>query len=998
MGYRSVQKGDRISEYTLLEKLGQGGFGEVWKAEHTQIPGKFVAVKIPTSLESMDCLKQEAVFQHELDHPNIVKTIGLNTQNDPPYFIMEYVEGKNLRQLMLDDGILPPPYAIDIAVQVSEALSFAHGRGIVHKDVKPENILVEKKRIDVSNKGKALLHYVKITDLGLGMFPGRSQSEIVISEDARTSGVRILSGTLFYMAPEQMVPGRQVDARADVYSLGVVLYEMLTGELPLGMDLPSELNPVVTPELDAICKRALSIDRDVRYQNTREMAADLQKAKEALLLKLVASGTAALEMAPNGKVRRLTPRQLPLEPPARVSYHGPGIRRGWKRAIEWGILGMVVAMLAGSGLAFSRLHRAAREAHRGAEERAQARPRVWGPLTVDSKPHEADVWLDGRRAGTAPAQMDEVSFEPHVIRLTKEFYAPRELVLEPRGEEGRLRYAVIDQATKKDLGVRDCDRGLFLEGIELVRQKGHVTITTPRIDKAEVRIDGDYYDTTPMIDRELDAGAHHFTISKKGCKEFSFYEKIEGGTRITKEIPPLIELGASDPPTAQGSLVRVHLTSSPSGASVYINEEEKGQTPCDLELPPGDVQLRLQKKYYETHTVLLGVTSSVSRDYELVRVKSRVAFDSEPQGATVLVDGVRIESVTPALAESIEGGPHKATFMLEGYFEQTAVFEIVGKEPMDRPVKATLQRIPPGRLSIESELRGVEIHLDGKSIGRAPLAGRPVEGGKHRVRVQGVERAITLEPGLEKKVTFTLKDLEMVAIPDGEFRYGSAEANPGEIYVKTERTGSYYMDRFEVTNEQYGLFYTWISETKDHSRCHPSEGPRDHKPAFWGDEKNKHFNGPSLPVVGVTWYDAYAYAAWCGKRLPAEREWEKAARGTDGRVYPWGNVWDAKKCNSSGKEDGFEFTAPVGSFPGGISPFGCHDMVGNAREWCQDDYVVKNSGKPAVLGKVVRGGSYLGKEWNTTTMREYEGPLHTSSTLGFRCAADERKAPPPADR
>src|SRR5688572_21725119 len=325
MPYRSVEKGDRISEYTLVEKLGQGGFGVVWKAEHAQISGKYVAIKIPTSPEGMDYLRQEAVFQHELDHPNIVKTIGLDTKHDPPYFIMEYVEGRNLRELMAEDGILPPPYAIDIAVQACEALEFAHGKGIVHKDVKPENILVEKKRLDISNRGKALMHYVKITDLGLGMFPARPGSEIVISENAaRTSGVRILSGTLFYMAPEQMAPGRQVDARADIYSLGVVLYEMLTGELPLGMDMPSELNPVVTPELDAICKRALSIDRDKRYQSTRELAADLQRAKEAFLLKLVAQGTPALEAGPRGELRRLTPFAVPLGP----SLHAPspGVR------------------------------------------------------------------------------------------------------------------------------------------------------------------------------------------------------------------------------------------------------------------------------------------------------------------------------------------------------------------------------------------------------------------------------------------------------------------------------------------------------------------------------------------------------------------------------------------------------------------------------------------------------------------------------------------------
>src|SRR5581483_7612191 len=245
-----------------------------------------------------------------------------------------------------------------------EALAFAHGKGIIHKDIKPENILVEKKKIDISKKGKALLHYVKLTDLGLGMFPGRSQSEIVISEHARTSGVRILSGTLFYMSPEQMVPGRQVDARADIYSIGVVLYEMLTGELPLGMDLPSELNPVVTPELDAICKRALSIDRDVRYQSARDLAGDLQKAKEALLLKLVSSGTPVLEVG-GREGRRLTPREVPLR-----SSHAPlvTVGRRWLSGLEWALAGLVVVLLAVCGSGFHRIRKASHAAAPRAEE------------------------------------------------------------------------------------------------------------------------------------------------------------------------------------------------------------------------------------------------------------------------------------------------------------------------------------------------------------------------------------------------------------------------------------------------------------------------------------------------------------------------------------------------------------------------------------------------------------------------------------------------------
>jgi len=764
MGYRAIQKGDRISEYALLEKLGQGGFGEVWKAEHAQIPGKFVAIKIPTSPEAMDCLKQEAQFQHELDHPNIVKTIGLNTQNDPPYFIMEYVEGKNLRQLMLDDGILPPPYAIDIAVQVCEALSFAHGKGIVHKDIKPENILVEKKKIDISKKGKALLHYVKLTDLGLGMFPGRSQSEIVISEHARTSGVRILSGTLFYMAPEQMVPGRQVDARVDVYSVGVVLYEMLTGELPLGMDLPSELNPVVTPELDAICKRALSIDRDVRYQSARDLAADLQKAKEALLIKLVSSGAAALEVSPQGEVRRLAPRavQLPV-------VHGPVKTAGrrWAWGLEWGFALFVVALLAMCGYGFHRIRHAVQERNAREHFEEDVSALLGGPLAVDSKPAEAEIWVDDRRVGIAPVTVHAMTYDRHTIRLVREFYQPRELILQPRTVDGRRCFAVIDRATQKELRVRECAAGISLEGVELTRQKGTVAITTPRLEKVSVYVDGNFYGVTPFED-SLDAGVHQFTLSKDGYVDLLFYEKVEGGARWERPFS-LLTNGASEPVANPGK-VSVHLTSVPAGATVFVNDEERGQTPLDLDVLPGKYELRLTKKYHEARAVTLSVDSPASREYDLAKVHARVAFESEPQGATVYVDGAKV-GITPISVEAVDGGPHRARFVLEGHFDQSASFEILSRDAMDRPIKATLQKIPPARVIVESEIGGADAYLDGKHIGRIPLTPRSVESGTHKIRVLGVERSVTLEAGSEHRVFFSAKDLEMVRIPEGEFTY-----------------------------------------------------------------------------------------------------------------------------------------------------------------------------------------------------------------------------------
>ncbi len=961
MSYRKLREGDPVAEYTLIEKIGEGGFGEVWKAEHGQVPGKFVAIKIPTTPENMDGLKQEAVFQHKLDHPNIVKTISLDTKHDPPYFVMEYVEGSSLRQLMLRDGILPPPYAIDIAVQVAEALAFAHTQGIVHKDIKPENILVEKRRVDVSRRGKAFLHFVKITDLGLGKFPNRGGSEIVISENARTSGVRILSGTLFYMAPEQMVPERHVDGRADVYALGVVLYEMLTGELPLGMDRPSELNPVVTPELDRICKRALSIDRDTRYADIREMAADLQKAKDQFLRKLVASGTPTLELDANN------------EAPVPLAGAIVPQRRRWKPVFEWGLLGLVVAFLVVAGYTFLGLSRNARPpASNGA-------PRVLdGPLRIASKPPGAEVWFDGKPAGVAPVEIRNVTFERHTVTLVREFHVNLELALEPEGAD---RFRLIDRASGRELARLECASGCTLEGLLQEVQKGKVRIETPGVPSARVEIDKRFYGVTPLLVKSLDAGWHEFTITKEGYKPFSFHEKIPGDALLGKEVA-LVRTDQDAPDS--GGTFGLRLASFPDNATVYVNEEELGRTPCELTVPAGDYAVRLVKEYYAPGSINLSVRSTTSIELKLHRIRASVTFESDPPGAMVKV-GDKTFGPTPFTVYDMEGGDYQATFSLDGHYSQVHHFQIVNSEPLQP--KAILQKMPPGRIEVECAIRGAEAFLNDISIGLVPAA-QDVERGTHRLRVLGTEREITVEPGRTSRFVFTLEELGMVHVAEGEFAFGAANPRPGEHKARMERTGAYYIDRFEVTNAEYACFTAYIERTGNHSLCHTGEGKRSHMPMLRPEEHDR-FGAPNQPVVGISWYDAYAYARWAGKRIPTEREWEKAARGDLGGPYPWGHDWNDRehRCNwgdSRGIADGFEYTAPVGACPG-RSPYGCADMVGNASEWCADDYSATNS------DKVIRGGSYLDKVWVTTTSRWYQSRNERSPTVGFRCVVDVKK-------
>ncbi|MDH4318729.1 MAG: SUMF1/EgtB/PvdO family nonheme iron enzyme [Desulfobulbaceae bacterium] len=215
---------------------------------------------------------------------------------------------------------------------------------------------------------------------------------------------------------------------------------------------------------------------------------------------------------------------------------------------------------------------------------------------------------------------------------------------------------------------------------------------------------------------------------------------------------------------------------------------------------------------------------------------------------------------------------------------------------------------------------------------------------------------------------------EMVPVREGEFLFGKEK-------ISEEIDYDYLIDVYPVTNRFYAKFVEakgydnpkWWTETGwDWLSREQIKAPR-----YWGDEK---WNRPDLPVVGVSYYEAEAYAQWAGKRLPGEREWEKAARGDDGREYPWGDDFDPARCNSREGERG-EAT-PVNRYPRGKSPYNCYDMAGNVWEWTSDDYDENR--------KVLRGGSWV--DIGKTTARcanRYGGlPALRDGIVGFRCVRD----------
>jgi tRNA A-37 threonylcarbamoyl transferase component Bud32 len=262
--------------YRLEAKLGSGGMSTVYLARD-QTLDRAVAVKVmhremSEQADQLERFRQEARAVAKLSHPNVVSVIDAGEDGGHPYIVFEYVEGETLKQRIAREGALEPQEAIAYAIEIARGLSVAHARNMVHRDIKPQNVLIDA-------EGRA-----KLTDFGISR---------QLEQDGMTATGRVL-GTTDYVAPEQAM-GRKVDPRSDVYSLGVVLYEMLVGQVPFSADsqvgvamkhvneeLPDvqRRRPEVSAAVALVVERATAKDPDQRYQHVGEMIDDLETALE----------------------------------------------------------------------------------------------------------------------------------------------------------------------------------------------------------------------------------------------------------------------------------------------------------------------------------------------------------------------------------------------------------------------------------------------------------------------------------------------------------------------------------------------------------------------------------------------------------------------------------------------------------------------------------------------------------------------------------------------
>lgn len=942
---------ERIGKYQIRKEIGHGAMGTVYEGYDSGI-GRRVAIKtLRTEVFGAEQLpeviarfRREASAAGRLSHPRIVTIYELGEERGVHYIVMEFLSGTDLNVLLGRGVRLPLEQIVRIASELLDALAAAHDEGVVHRDVKPANLFVLQ---DGS---------LKVVDFGIVHVPGSTLTQVAQ-----------MLGTPSYMAPEQW-ESVEVDRRCDLFSAGVILYLLLTGEKPfdgesipiimkkvLGHEPapPSAVNMKLSPVWDAVLERALAKKPEARYQTAREFRAAVERA--------YAEERAAKEAGE--LARREAEARARAETEARAKREAERVA---KEEVE------------AQRAAEERAEREA-EARRSAEERArrEAEERTAAEARV-RKEAEEKARMEAERKARADA--GERAAAAALAKKEAEERARREEE-ESAQREADARAAAVASARK--------------EAAERARRAAEERAA------AEARVRKEAEEKAQMeAEREAraDAGerAAAAALAKRGAEERARREAEERmrleAMRREEEARRKAEETVAMPPAARSAprkpLAVAFAVLALVGAAVafFYSRDETEKRPADAE----ESRLAAQR----VQEAEKGRKEAEGKAEEAKRETERLAASQAEERARAEAERVKKEAEEKAKAEIVKK-EEEAKRKVE--LAATAAAELQARKEADAKAKAEADE----RARAEAKAR--------------------VEA-EERAKAEAAKKAEEVRQAARKPGT-VFQDCpdcpRMVVIPAGEFSMGSPASEAGrdtdEGPVHRVSIGQpFALGRNEVTVAQFRRFVDEAGYKSEAERNVGGQGCRAFdKSGKWDWQSGRSWRDPGFaqsdaqPVVCISWNDARAYVEWLSRktekryRLPAEAEWEYAARAGTTTARYWGenadeacayaNVADQTThegrswSNKHNCNDGHWFPAPVGSYK--PNRFGLYDMLGNVWEWTEDCGNGSYTGAPSdgsawLTGncsqRVDRGGS-----WNNF-------PRVVRSALRLRLTSDDR--------
>jgi len=1063
-----IHVGQRLGNYEVEELIGTGGMAVVLRGRQLSL-NRIVAIKIlPPDLAENQMFVQrfdsEAAAMAELNHHNIVGVIDRGQEGDTYYIVMEFVEGETLQELLRRADKLDQAESCRILQQVCDALSYAHKRGVIHRDIKPANIMINSDGM------------VKITDFGLAHL-ARADEDFGLTKTGQTMG------TLKYMAPEQLVNPKEVDGRADIYSSGVVFYEMLTGKLPVGaFKMPSELDPDLDHRLDDVIVGAMMTDPEERFETAGEFGARVAgiaasptvTAREA---KAREEAEEEEEETPSETVRRARgacPHCSHVSDPKAKTCEACGADIAALFLLcpscrEENRLDQDKCRRCGEDL--KRFRRNARHTIRKRRQRARE-------LVSDRKFDEAIQELQKLAKIPGPAfepmrrktrqlitsvERQRMQWQGHLYEAAKRAVAECRLeqaieFLSQLPADFKKAGELLEKAKARlEEGKRLIEEGLRLQregdaaaALECFRKAARIWPNSARVRKQIVSLKNALGNQTMVddyiSDAEEAAAKGDYAEAIALCRKVL---EVDPENERARELRAELESQASDVETRQTDFSSI-FRATRKGREVHINVKSvlipvalAAVVVLVIILVPGLLRVSsrkrseaLQWQSAAENAVREGRLDDAASHYRtLIRGYSSTEWGRE---ATDALDQARervraYDRMKAAAAGLMDQGNHtKALAALDVLIGDRAgprsnrhlewareAIRTIRHKQMNTHLAHVGERLAAKRIHEADAICAAALKDFGEALSADETAKLQAKHDEIRNQIAAYERfrraaaaaldrkgfkqaetalvaALRITPYEPTGTALAVKYLAalpcprgMVCIPAGKYVYGSDDGDADEAPRRElVMARSFYIDVHEVTNEQYATF------CRERRYSPPSLWPEGRPPA--GRERE--------PVTGVTWGDAAAYAAWAGKRLPTEAEWERAARGTDGRLYPWGNEWKPGKGV-------FRFApAPVGA-AGDRSPDGCADMAGNVAEWTADRAEAERREKDPERRepefdpyadpeaqrslvrladlRVVRGGSWIGIEEDRNILPVRDGEQGRAAEI----LVDDARAP-----